>query len=180
MLLELHELVPQETASLLQPALKNRSLISLAASLRRFSKGSFRVLPDRMRMKGNRGHHAHGNAQNERKHSRPEFKMNQVSEFDKHYQKRQQHHIHHAPLADVFHDMQRGRFVPLVQEFKQAEFQQEHYFRERKDDRKQKHNSTHQPVAVLQEFKGSSQDARLLSDSEFFDLQDWTQHRWPE
>ncbi len=29
--------------------------------------------------------------------------MNKVAKFDQHHQKRQQHHIHHAPLADVFH-----------------------------------------------------------------------------
>ena len=98
--------------------------------------------------------------------------MHKVSEFDQHDQKRQQHDIHHAPLADMFHDMQSRRLVPFVQEFKQTEFQQQHDFCQREDDRKQQHDSADKPVAVFQEFNGSSQNARLLSDAEFLNLQD--------
>ena len=106
--------------------------------------------------------------------------MDKVAKFDQHHQKRQQHHIHHAPLADMFHDVQRRRLMPLMQEFEQTEFQQQHNFRQRKNDRKQQHDSTDQPVTVFQEVNCSAQNAGLLSDAEFFNLQDWTQHSRPE
>ena len=101
--------------------------------------------------------------------------MNKVAKFDQHHQKRQQHHIHHAPLADVFHDVQCRGFVPLMQEFEQAEFEQQHNLCQRKNDRKQQYDPTNQPVTMFQEFNGSAENTRLLSDAELFNLQDRTQ-----
>ena len=62
----------------------------------------------------------------------------------------------------MFHNVQRRRLMPLVQEFEQAEFEQQHNFFQWKDDRKQQHDSADKPISVLQEFNGSAENARLL------------------
>lgn len=131
-------------------------------------------------MKGNRSDHAHGDAQDERKYRRAKLKMNQIAELNQHHKKREQHNIHHAPLSNMFHDMQSGGFVPLVQKFQQTEFQQQYDLCQREDNRKQQHNTSDQPVAVFQQLNRSAKNAGLLSETKFFNLKDRTKDRRPE
>lgn len=62
------------------------------------------------------------------------MKFDHVAKLDQHDQKRQQHDVHHAPLAQCLHQSKRKGFVFSVKQFEEAQLEQEHNFCQWKDN----------------------------------------------
>lgn len=122
-----------------------------------------------MRIKRQRGDHAHRDTSGKRDHGGAEVKMDEVAEFDQHDQKREQHHIHHAPSSRMFDPTQRCRLMPSVQNLPTRQFQQQHQLGQREHDRKQQNDAADEVVARGQQFDDARQNALFIMSAELFD-----------
>lgn len=144
------------------------------------SRGSWFVVPNGVRIEAERGQNAEPHTQGEVDHSGPVVKGHQATEFDKHDEKREQQHIHHAPFTEEFHEVVGDGPMFSADQLKQRQFQKRHHFHQWKDHGKQQHHATDEPIVVQEQFANTVDYAVLATVAQLFDGDNRQKNRRPE